>query len=221
MRSLIVWLVFVGCGSPGLAQVVPLRVTRHECDQHNCQQFIASGSAVHLGRTHKNNQVFLTAAHNLAPISPNAILLESQQIELRVEKTWLTATLIRSGRTDGVDLALLLVRTPLPELRCLPLLKRDLRENESVYLAGYPKGADLRVIAGRVIRTEYINYPLAIDQQPIQGESGGAVVIDGKLAGIISGYPSIGQPVCLFADEKTIEEFVHETLRSDPLCWPR
>lgn len=221
MRTFLLFLVLVACGSPALGQVVPLKVTLHECDLTDCQQYIASGSAVHLGRTQSNNHVFLTAAHNLAPVSPNAIVLESQKIQVRVENTWLTATLIRSARSQGVDLALLLVRTPLPELRCLPLERRGLRESDQVYLAGYPLGADLRVIAGHVVRTQFENYPLAIDQKPIQGESGGAVVIDGKLAGIISGYPSVGQPVCLFADGQAIEKFVQETLRNDPMCWER
>ncbi|MCA9071795.1 MAG: hypothetical protein KDA84_22865, partial [Planctomycetaceae bacterium] len=128
MRYLMLWLVLMCCASPAVSQVVPLRVTRHECDLSNCQRYIASGSAVHLGRTRNNNQVFLTAAHNLAPISPNSILLDSMEIQVRVENTWLNATLIRSARSQGVDLALIQVQTDLSQLRCLPLYKRDLRE---------------------------------------------------------------------------------------------
>ena len=71
-----------------------------------------------------------------------------------------------------------------------------------------------------MVRTPFLNFPLAVNQQPIQGESGGAVVIDGKLAGIISGYPSAGQPVCLFSDAAAIRDFLNASLRDDPLCYP-
>ncbi len=173
MRPLIFFLMLVCLSSSAFAQVVPLRVTISECDLNNCRNFISSASAVHIGRIQTNTHIFLTAAHVLGPLSPNAIQMELGEIHVRVENEWLPATLIRSTKTDGIDLALLKVQAPLSQLRCLPLLEIPLQENDTVYLAGYPEGKEIRVIAGRVITTNFNNYPLAIDQRPIEGESGG------------------------------------------------
>ncbi len=191
-----------------------------ECDLENCRSFTASGSAVHLGRTESNAHVFLTAAHNLAPLSPNAIVMDSTEISVLVEGHWLPASVIRSTGKQGIDLALLKVEAPLTQLRCLRLNHKPLRPSDSVYLAGFPQGGEIRVIQGRVVSTNFLNFPLAIDQKPIQGESGGAVVIDGELAGIISGYPTIGQSACLFTNAESIQDFLQTSLKNDPLCFP-
>ena len=220
MRLIFALLLLVNFGSAASAQVVPLRVTMQQCDLKDCREFTARGSAVHLGRTVNDHHLFLTAAHNLALPSGNAILVESGEIHVQIEEQWLPATLIRSTKRDGVDLAVLDVEASLLDLRCLPVITKPLREGDVVYLAGFPKAGDIRVLAGRVVRTQFVNHPLAINQKPIQGESGGAVVIDGQLAGIISGYPATGQPVCLFTDASAIEDFLRSSLTGDPLCYP-
>ena len=220
MRYLVYFLLLTPLCATASGQVVPLRANMHECDLSNCRSFTASGSAVHLGRTESNAHVFLTAAHVLAPLSPNAIVMGSAEIHVLVDDNWLPATIIRSARRNGIDLALLKVEAPLAHLRCLPIDQVSLKINDLVYLAGYPQGGDIRVIAGRVVATDFANFPLAIDQKPIQGESGGAVVIEGNLAGIISGYPATGTPVCLFTNAPTIQRFLRASLRDDPLCFP-
>jgi hypothetical protein len=220
MRQIFFPILLVSLCSPVSAQVVPVRANLVECDLSDCKTFAAAGSAVHLGRTEGRSHVFLTVAHILAPLSENAILIESGDIQVKVDEEWLPAKLIRSTKSDGVDLALLKVQAPLSHLRCLPLLDHELSANDMVYLAGYPKGGEIRVIEGRVVRTSFVNFPLAIDQRPIEGESGGAVVIDGKLAGIIHGYPSTKQPLCLFTDARAIKQFLETSLRDDPLCFP-
>jgi hypothetical protein len=220
MRRLAFFLVLTNLSAAAFAQVVPLRTNVRECDLTNCRSFTASGSAVHLGRTKTDAHVFLTAAHNLAPLSPNAILMDSTVISIQVNGEWLPASVIRSGRSQGIDLALLKVEVPLAHLRCLPVDRSPLETGDAVYMAGYPQGGDIRIISGHVVPTDFMNFPLAIDQTPIQGESGGAVVIEGKLTGIISGYPAMGKPVCLFTDAVTIQKFLETSLSHDPLCFP-
>ena len=121
MRTIILFLLFASLSSPALAQVVPLRATMHECDLQNCRSYTAWASAVYLGTTPENGHLFLTAAHTLAPLSQNAVLVKVDEISLQIANRWYRAGLVNSQREQGIDLALLEVPGEIPLLKCLPL----------------------------------------------------------------------------------------------------
>ncbi len=218
MRSVVLFLLFASLTSPALAQVVPLRATMHECDLQNCRSYTASASAVYLGTTPENGHLFLTAAHTLAPLSRNAVLVEVDKISLQIANRWMGADLVNSQRKPGIDLALLEVPGEIPLLKCLPITNLPLSSNAVVYMAGYPEGHEVRITEGQIVPTEFLDFPLAVDQRPIEGESGGAIVMDNQLEGIISGYPQMTQPLCFFTNVAAIRTFLRENLKSDPTC---
>ncbi len=218
MRTVVLWLIFASLSSSAFAQVVPLRVAMHECNLQNCRSYTAWASAVYLGTTPENGHLFLTAAHTLAPLSPNAVLVEADEIAIHIANRWIPADLVSSRRENGIDLALLQIPVEIPQLRCLPISSVPLSPNAVVFMAGYPEGGEVRVTEGRIVPTDFLYHPLAVNQRPIQGESGGAVVRDNQLAGIISSYPEMPQPLCLFTDVATIRTFLRQTLKSEPTC---
>ena len=85
-------------------------------------------------------------------------------------------------------------------------------------MAGYPEGQEVRITEGQIVPTEFWNYPLSVNQRPIEGESGGAIVMDNQLEGIISGYPQMAQPLCFFTNVAAIRTFLRNSLKSEPIC---
>lgn len=158
-------------------------VQARSCDPSACMQVRGSGVAIGT-RQDTGNVLVLTAAH---------VVRNTSDVRAYVGNQWRRGTVRTITRQDGNwDLALVEVeyREPWPVVQ----LARDVLgvERSEVSVAGYAGGlrwVHRRGLLGRHTDKYWVSWNGA---PPVEGQSGGAVIVGGQLAGVISGYQTDG-----------------------------
>jgi S1-C subfamily serine protease len=138
---------------------------------------IQSGESSHASGVVVSDNLVITAAHALEDYDNTAVAINNT--------LYLASVLLVDPESD---VALLSVRTE--NLYPIPLSKRNLRESQKVWAAGYPRAQNLHTTSGNFVTQldEAIHTSAGIDS----GESGGGLLSceNGEfvLAGMLRGY---------------------------------
>ncbi len=152
------------------------------CQTGTCNGMISRGSGVAIGRDRTSGRLLiLTAAHVVRDRAAGSI------VQVFVGGRWLTANVRAVTRkTPNWDLALLDVDYT-PQWPCLSLHPADVGAGTEVNLCGYEGG--LRWVHKRGLLGHRDTYWLYWNgATPKEGTSGGALVANGTLLAIVSGY---------------------------------
>ncbi len=189
-------------------QTYPLmtRGTKH-CIGFTCTQSFGYGSVVSIGRHQQDYPIFLTAAHNLRRGDPVFVGLRGK---------WIPAEVLGIRTINEADVAILGVHYR-GSLRCVPIGNLSERAGMSVVLTGYPHGDRKRVTQARIKSRSISTGHIWIDVPVIDGESGGSVVADGCLVGIIS---ATVDNASWATGTRAIRALLLERLGSIPKCGP-
>lgn len=147
----------------------------------------------------------MTAAHNVK---------DGWAVYVGIAGRWVKADVIAARHNDYADIAVLGVRYS-GALACVPI-GTVVREGDRISMKGFPKGGRLRVIEGSVIAFDS-KKNLWTNIASIQGDSGGPIIHDEKLVGIVSGS---GHGETWSTGSQEIRSFLTEHLNGIPRCGP-
>jgi hypothetical protein len=190
----------------GFEQAVVAVCVEPSCNTGTCAGFLSRGSGVALGRDRANNRLLiLTAAHVVRDRAPGS------RITVFLADRWQTATVRAiTKQNPNWDLALLEVdcREPWP---CLSLVRNRPDSGTEVSLCGYEGG--LRWIHKRGLFGHRDSYWLYWNgATPREGTSGGALVAQGALLAIVSGYTTDGARQGVGQNAEAIASFLQGAL---------
>lgn len=176
------------------------------CQPGHCGGLIARGSGVAIGRDQTNGRLLiLTAAHVVRDRNADSV------VQVYVGQRWLTANVRAVTRkTPNWDLALLDVdyQAPWP---CLALHPAEVGSGTQVNLCGYEGG--LRWVHKRGLFGHRDSYWLYWNgATPKEGTSGGAVVANGTLVAIVSGYTTDSARLGVGQNSAAIAMFLQNAL---------
>jgi hypothetical protein len=190
MRILIALLLLASTAD---AQVYRLRIGSTDCvNGRQCRPTTAYASAVAVGRYNSGQTVLLTCDHCFRGTIRNP--------ELSINRRWVPVQLLARTTAGGSDLAIIGVRQELP---CIPIASQSPQIGAVVDLHGYPNGGVYRQHTGQVI--DFGGQMLAVNKPSISGDSGGAVIHNRQLVGIISATGPIPGPTTF-----TVASSVHQ-----------
>ncbi|MCA9070076.1 MAG: trypsin-like peptidase domain-containing protein, partial [Planctomycetaceae bacterium] len=198
---------------PGLqAAVHPLRVVTLSCQEDHCQWVTAYGSAVSIGPSTADQELFLTAAHCVAG--------KIHRLEIGIQRQWYPATVL-ARKENQADIAVLGVRSPGVPIQAVKLAETGVAQGSQVTLTGFPNGGAYRRREGTVIPSRYRNYDLVVNLPSVPGESGGGIFnSQGELVGITSATAPAHAPTHTLATGiASIRGLLGETLPTCPPCF--
>ena len=215
VRRLLAIVLLVGwLADIGLAQCHQLKIVDQICFGIGCKREYGLGSAVAIGRFEPGREFLLTAGHC---INNNTI-----EVHVGVNGKWVLARVYGRLENQTGDLAVLAISHPEP-LRCIPLAQQPPQLGQTVDRRGFALGGPLRttqaVVSGpsdphaipELGRTVWMSQPFQ------QGESGGAVTLNGELVGIISGF-TVEDRRGIATGVETIRGFLRSSLNGIPSC---
>ncbi len=183
---------------PSAASAEMVVVQSQDCANNRCAVQQGSGSGVIIGELRDRRAAVLTAGH---------VVRDATAVHIRwYEGQWLSASVL-AARTDTVaDLAVLAVRIP-GKWTCNEVSSQLPPSSASVLVAGFPganvPALELRgTIAGNTVQSVTAR----------GGMSGGPVLYDGRVVGIVRGFYSQGKPDTNCTSGPVITQWLHETL---------
>ena len=147
------------------------------CNGRSCQ--IGYFSAVGIGKDSKGRTIFVTCAHCVEGAG---------RVSLGLDAKWVDVTVIGTGNTQSVDVAVLASDVAMP--CCAPLAAQSPGVNEKVSIRAFPFGRQFAIRETTVASSDAQS--LWVASPFVQGESGGAVIKDKQVVGIVSSTPADG-----------------------------
>lgn len=186
------------------AQVLSVRVTEKDCNQNSCRKFYAYGSCTYIGNT-DSNSVYLTAAH---------VVRNAEKIEIGYGGKWWGAIVAHKQDDKEFDFATIETRK-LPTNKCFSLADSYPSDGARAVAYGYSEGQyNLRGVPTRIRIRSNLKGVYATMKH---GDSGGPVLVDGKVVGVISGtLNDDGMTVC--TDTVTIKKELRRRYGVIPCC---
>lgn len=180
------------------------------CNGRSCQ--VGYFSAVAIGEDSKGRTIFVTCAHCVEGAG---------RVALGLDAKWVDVTVIGTGSTQNIDVAVLATDVPLP--CCAPLAAQSPGVNDKVTIRAFPFGRQLAMrdttVASSDAQSLWVVSPF------VQGESGGAVIKDAQVVGIVSSTPAdgyTGQPTGRGPGRavpvEIVRGFVKRVLGEVPVC---
>lgn len=187
------------------AQTYQTRFTRQSCHQGiACRMQLEYGSAVCIGQADSDRWIFLTAAHGVSGAAATHVGLK-----VNGKPTWVFAKVIGWQFDQQADVAILSVSYE-SKLPCYTTYQSIPAIGADVELIGFP------VTGYRKFRTKIRSRSTVVGLNQM-GESGGPVLINGKLAGIQWGH-SRSQNATYFTPIDVAHPFVIKELGYWPGC---
>lgn len=184
--------VFLACGiSLGLAgsacgQVCNMQAHKQECSPLGCKRYTDKGSAVCIGKDSRGRAIYLTSGHALRLSASNGKLLG---VHVANGGRWVRANVIGVEDSNVGDVAILSVSGIEPS--CVPIMEPgEAAAAQLVTVKGFAGGVDLWC-QGRRVLSGNRNWTWFEGSVP-EGLSGGAVILDGSIAGIVKGTAKDG-----------------------------
>jgi hypothetical protein len=173
------------------------------CNGNQCTSVTGYGSGVIVGTLRDGRAAVLTAGH---------VVAGSQSVHIGWYRGQRLAATVLGSRNDGmVDAAILAVRIP-GEFHCNEL-SESVTPDAKVLIEGYPEGM-----------TTVQSYPGLLNGRTIhkvtarQGMSGGPVMHDGKVVGIIRGHYVDGNRDSICTPGPVLCAWLRETIGYVPQC---
>lgn len=188
--------------SVAMAENVIIRADLQCTDRNQCTQQQSLGSGVIIGELTDGRAAVLTAGH---------VIDGSYRVRIHWYNDQLLSATVLGSRHDAMaDVALLAVRIP-GKFMCNEVSDK-LTPNADVTVKGFPEihqrwTTRTGPLSGRVVKV-----------QVWQGDSGGPVLSDGKVVGIISGYDSDRRGDAICTPGPVLCSWVKETLGYIPRC---
>ncbi|QDT94278.1 trypsin-like peptidase domain-containing protein [Gimesia algae] len=192
------------------AQVLAVRTTERQCDQNSCRQFFGTGTCTYIGNS-DGKSVYITAAH---------VVTDVEKIHVGYGGRWWEAIVKhkeqRYDKATGQNIDFAIIETrQIPSNKCMQLsgLFPDSGVRATAY--GYSNGVyNLRGLPSSI----YIRNNLRGVRDPVQkGDSGGPVVVDGKVVGVISSVVEDGK-MTLCTPANLVRLQVKQRYRVFPCC---
>lgn len=200
--------------SAGHARTFPLIARGQRCSGGHCEQFANQGTATAIGRLQVGTEYLLTNAHCVQPRAGEQIL----SVAVKLGDDLVAARVLGKWYDSTADLALISVQSR--PLNCWPIAEKRPPLHSTVAFEGFGGGTWQRVNARLTSLSGREN--LVLDQQSIDGQSGGPVHHDEKLIGLIWGGPmgSDGRPMqqAYATPVETIRQFIARTIGRMPTC---
>ncbi len=203
MRTITILFVLM-MASVVQAQVLAVRAVEKKCDQSSCRQFINIGSCTYIGNT-GNNSIYITAAH---------VVENTEKVEVGYGGKWWGAVVSHSEKSGNIDYAIIETRK-IPATRCYSLAESFPEQGTNATAYGYSKGIyNLRSLRSKIrIRNNLKGIFETVDH----GDSGGPIIANGKVVGVISAtMTDDGMTVCTPSD--LIRTEVKRRYRVFPCC---
>lgn len=147
------------------------------CNGRSCS--VGYFSAVAIGKDSKGRGIWITCAHCVEGAG---------RVALGIDAKWVDVTVIGTGAQQNIDVAVLASDVPLP--CCAPLAAQSPGVNDKVSIRAFPFGRQLAMRDTTVASSDAQS--LWVASAFVQGESGGAVLKDAKVVGIVSSTPADG-----------------------------
>ena len=199
-------MLFALACSPSLlyAEVVCVETSSTQCvNGYQCQQVTGRGTGVIIGELSDGRAAVLTAGH---------VVTGSQSVMVWWYQGQRLAATVLASRNDGmVDAALLAVRIPGP-FHCAPLSDQVMPDVD-VKIDGFPEmSTTVQTFRGRLSGSTISRVTVR------QGMSGGPVIYDGKIVGIIRGHYADGNRESICTSGPVLCSWLRETIGYVPRC---
>ena len=179
MRSITILFVLM-MASVVQAQALAVKTLERSCDPNGCRQFIGKGTCAYIGNS-GDRSVYITAAH---------VVNDAVQIHVGYGGKWWGAVVVHKvyekandDHDDNIDYAIIETRK-IPSDRCFQLSGLFPESGVGAKTYGYSNGFYNRVDRSATIRIR--GNLRGVRQSVDRGESGGPVVVDGKVVGIMN-----------------------------------
>lgn len=203
MRELMI-LALLCAASVASAEVVSVETSSTRCvNGYQCQQVTGRGTGVIIGELPDGRAAVLTAGH---------VVAGSQSVMVWWYQGQRLAATVLASRNDGmVDGALLAVRIPGP-FHCVPLSDQVMPDVD-VKIDGFPEmSTTVQTFRGRLSGCTISRVTVR------QGMSGGPVIYDGKIVGIISGHYADGNRDSVCTPGPVLCSWLRSTVGYVPRC---
>lgn len=183
------WLfagVLFVCGSCH-GQVFLVKAEVQSCTAFDCRVELGVSSSVCVGNM-GDRWYFVTAGHTFWSDRPGVLQTKVRSAHVAIDRQWVEATVEGfDSPTSGSDLGLLSVQSPSP-LRALPIAAVVPQVGAQVVIGGFPSGSPYAEVRGRVVSATPRDgkSDFAVSTAVVRGVSGGPVLVEGKIAGIVS-----------------------------------
>lgn len=203
MRELMI-LAVLCAASVASAEVVSVETSSTRCvNGYQCQQVTGRGTGVIIGELSDGRAAVLTAGH---------VVAGSQSVMVWWYQGQRLAATVLASRNDGmVDAALLAMRIP-GQFHCVPLSDQVMPDVD-VKIDGFPEmSTTVQTFRGRLSGCTISRVTVK------QGMSGGPVVYDGKIVGIISGHYVDGNRDSVCTPGPVLCSWLRSTVGYVPRC---
>lgn len=178
MVRLLLMLLVLLVSSTAQAQALAVRTTKRQCFQNGCRQIIGDGSCAYIGNA-DGKSVYITASH---------VVENADAVYVGCAGRWWTARVVQryDGMSGDAPMDYAIIETQMiPLQKCFEVASEYPDSGVAAVAYGYSRGiSNLRVENTRIkVRSNW----KGISTQMAQGDSGGPIIADGKLVGIISG----------------------------------
>lgn len=192
------------------AQILAVRTTEKQCDQNSCRQFYGTGTCTYIGNA-DGKSVYITAAHVVTGV---------EKIHVGYGGKWWGAIIKhKEQRYDeatkqNIDFAIIETQQ-IPAKKCMQLSGVFPETGVRATAYGYSQGVyKLRGLPSSI----YIRNNLRGVRDPVQqGDSGGPVVVDGQMVGVISSVVEDGK-MTLCTPANLVRLQVKQRYRIFPRC---
>lgn len=157
------------------AQALVLRTTETECTQSGCRQIIGTGACAYIGNI-GDRSVYITAAHNV---------MKARTVNVGYAGQWWGARVVHREYQGNADFAVIETQK-ISSQRCFEVSDRQPVNGANAEAYGYSQGIyNVRVMRAKIRVNRNGRF---FSRIVAKGDSGGPIVVNGQLVGIIKGH---------------------------------
>lgn len=198
------------------AQIFELRVTGKKCDQYSCSQIVGTGTACYLGDI-GNRSVFVTAAHNFEGMERSYISDGTKYVPAVLRHHVYQQVEVKNNKVVKplIDYAIIDCEK-IKYKSCFTLAEEQPKNGTPATAHGQDGINDRYVSQSSVISSNENGY---FFMKPVmRGQSGGPIVANDKLVGVIHGYMGDGPHETRYTPSNTIKTGLFRIYGRYPRC---